>query len=106
MASNVGYLGGATGCVDASTTIIGVDKNARYHQISTRKNGGSAGTLAISVRPRGCSSFETLTSNGAAVTMNLNSDVTYGPFAGVFEEMKFVAASFNGTSFDITVSGW
>lgn len=106
MTSNVGYTGGAFNCLDASVTDIQVDPNARYHQITTRKNGGSAGTLAIQVKPRGCESFENLTENGAQVTMLLNSDVTYGPFAGSIEAIRCTAASFNGTNFDITVAGW
>jgi len=106
MASNVGYTGGAFNVLDATVTVIEVDPNARYHQITTRKNGGSAGTLAIKVKPRGCESFENLTENGAQVSMLLNSDVTYGPFAGCFDAIQFTAASFNGTNFDITVAGW
>jgi hypothetical protein len=87
-------------------TIIEVDKNARYHQITTRKNSGSAGTLAIEVRPRGAASFEQLTENGSQVTMLLNNDVTYGPFAGALDAIRVTAASFNGTDFDVTVAGW
>lgn len=105
MTSNVGYQGAIYDKTNGTYTIQ-VDPNARWHQVSTRKNGGSAGTLAISVKPRGCETFEALNISGSQVSMNLNDDVTFGPFAGCFTEMQFVAASFNGTNFDIFVAGW
>jgi hypothetical protein len=105
MASNVGYQAQMLDKIDG-TYAIEVDKNARWHQISTRKNGGSAGTLAIKVKPRGATSFENLTVNGSAVSMLLNDDVTFGPFAGCFDAFEFTAASFNGTDFDIFIAGW
>jgi len=109
MPSNVGYESSAKNAYTKYSTNAfncGSDKNARYHQITTRKNGGSAGTMTIKVRPRGATTFESLTVNGVAVTMALNDDVTYGPFAGVFEEFQFTQTSFNGTDFDVFVAGW
>jgi len=109
MPSNTGYEAKAPNAYTKYSTNafdLGVDKNARYHQISTRKNGGNAGTMTIKVKPRGATTFETLTENGVAVTMALNDDVTYGPFAGVFEAFQFTQTSFNGTDYEVIVAGW
>jgi len=109
MPSNVGYESSAKNAYTKYSTAAfkcGADKNARYHQITTRKNGGTAGTLAIEVRPRGATTFENLTVNGSQVTMALNDDVTYGPFAGCIEEFRFTQTSFNGTDYDVMCAGW
>lgn len=109
MPSNTGYAAKSLNAFTKHSTgafQLGVDKNARYHQISTRKNGGSAGTLTIQVKPRGADTFENLTLNGAVVTMALNDDVTYGPFAGCFDAFQFTQTGFNGTDYDILVAGW
>jgi len=110
MPSNVGYSAKQQNCFTKYSTNafkVGADKNARYHQITTRKNGGTAGTLTIKVKPRGgAETFESLTLNGVAVSMALNDDVTYGPFAGCFTEFEFTQTGFNGTDFDVFVAGW
>ena len=109
MPSNVGYSAKVLNAYTRNSTNafpLAVDSNARYHQITTRKNGGSAGTLTIQVKPRGAATFENLTVNGVTVTMALNDDVTYGPFAGMFDAFQFTQASFNGTDYDIFVAGW
>lgn len=85
---------------------VTVDGNALCHQISTTKNGGTAGTLAVEVKPRGCDRFETLTVNGVSVTLDLTADATFGPFDGTIDEMRFTPSAFDGTDFDVRLVGY
>lgn len=85
---------------------VTVDGNALSHQISTTKNGGTAGTLAVEVKPRGTGRFETLTVNNIAVSLDLAADETFGPFDGSFDEFRFTPSAFDGTDFDLRLVGY
>lgn len=80
-------------------------QEARSHQISCTKNGGSAGTLAVEVKPLASDRFEPLTVNGAAVTIYMASDVTFGPFDGLFSAIRVTPTGFNGTDFKLSFAG-
>lgn len=80
--------------------------SAKSHQISWTKNGGTTGTLAVQVKPAGTDRFENLTVGGVAVSLSLAADGTFGPFDGMFSEIKVTPAGFDGTNFSISFSGW
>jgi hypothetical protein len=90
----------------AGAFTVAVDANAVSHQISTTKNGGTAGTLAVEVKPRGSGRFETLTVNGVAVSLDLTADSTFGPFDGSIDEFRLTPSDFDGTDFDVRLVGY
>lgn len=79
---------------------------SKSHQISWTKNGGTTGTLAVQVKPAGTDRFENLTVGGVAVSLSLAADGTFGPFDGMFTEIKVTPSGFDGTNFAVTFSGW
>lgn len=85
---------------------VEVDGNALSHQISTTKNGGTAGTLAVEVKPRGCNRFEQLTVSGINVSLDLSADKTFGPFDGSIDAFRLTPTAFDGTDFDVQLVGF
>lgn len=79
---------------------------SKSHQISWTKNGGTVGTLAVQVMPAGTDRFEDLTVGGVAVSLSLANNGTFGPFDGMFTEIKVTPSGFDGTNFAVTFSGW
>lgn len=80
-------------------------QEAFYHQIAFTKNGGSAGTLGVRVKPLGSDTFQTLMVNGVAVSISMAADSTFGPFDGKFSAIEVTPTGFNGTNFKLTFSG-
>lgn len=80
-------------------------QNELSHQLSFTKNGGSTGTLAIEVMPRGSERFEALTIGGVAVSISMAANTTFGPFDGLFDQVKVTPTGFDGTNFRLDLSG-
>lgn len=94
--------GGAITIADTSNLAM---KKASAHQISAEQTGGTAGTLAISVKPTGKTSFEALTVNGVQQIINLASPSAL-IFDGAIEAVKLTPTAFDGTSYSVQISGW
>jgi hypothetical protein len=85
---------------------VSADANALTHQISTTKDGGTTGTLAVQVKPLGSDRYENLTIDGSAVQLDLSADQTFGPFDACIESFQFTPTAFDGTDFAVSVAGW
>ena len=87
-------------------TTLACNTASNVHQISLVVNGSpSAGSLGVEVMPHGTNVWMALSVNGVAVSMSMTSNNSFGPFDGSFKGVRVTPTGFNGTSFDVIVSG-
>lgn len=89
----------------AAHTFVLFGQDELTHQLAFTKSGGTTGTLAVEVMPRGSERFESLTVGGVAVSISMAANITYGPFDGLFDQVKITPTGFDGTNFRLDLSG-
>lgn len=89
--------------VDAETLILDVGHKCNLHQVSVEDNTGSpaAGTLTISGRPKGISTFQAI--SGGVISLASPTPVV---FNGLYEQIKITPASIDsGYTYDLISTG-
>ncbi len=77
-----------------------VSPDTFFWQVAVEINGGTAGTLAIAVKPVDGNDFSDLQS-----TIDMINGPTIVFFDGNYKEVRFTPTGFNGTDYDLIVTG-
>jgi len=89
-------------------TEISIDSTGRNtsteFQVTIIPSAGATGTVTPTVKARGGSSFESITDNGIAISVNLASPLTFRVF-GMIDSIKLTPATLVG-SFDVVITGF
>ena len=91
----------------SAETEISIDSTGRdaskEFQVTIVPSNGATGTVTPTVKARGGSSFESITDNGVAISVNLASPLTFRIF-GMIEAIKLTPATLVGT-FSAVITG-
>jgi hypothetical protein len=103
------FLGRVQADGPLTLTRVEVDdiKLAVRHSITITRKTATAGTFAVKVKPAQCDTWQALTKNGSALSVDLAATAepqVFG-FEMPIDEWQITPTGANGT-FDVAVAGW